>query len=164
MAHTRTYIMIATAAAIWSLTACTNCATTPRTQHVSLGGEVFELELALDERMQHKGLSDRKSIDPDGGMLFVFPTAKKLEFLMRRCYVPLDLIYLDTNGYVIRMHRMQIEPDPLLPDRKLTKYRSVDPAQFAIELRGGTIERLKLKIADRIDLPLNQLKVMARNR
>jgi len=161
MAPERTHHVIATAAMVVSVAACAPHAPTVATQRVSIGGHRFELELAIDGRTRYQGLSDRESIDPQGGMLFVFPEALKLEFVMRRCFVPIDLIFLDTNGYVIRMHRMNVERNPLGPDGELTKYGSADPAHFAIELDGGTLDKLDLKIADRIDLPLETLKKMA---
>ena len=164
MAGRRCLIVTGAAAAVVALAACADRAASVATQRVSIAGQRFELELALDDLDQYQGLSERDSIDPDGGMLFVFSAPAKLEFVMRRCYVPIDLIFLNSNGYVIKTYRMPVERDPHAPHSQLQKYRSVHPAQFAIELRGGTLDQLKLKIADTIDLPLEKLKKMAKSR
>ncbi len=129
---------------------------------VTIKGETFNLELALDDPTRIQGLSDRAEIAEDGGMLFVFPDAKRRAFVMRRCLVPIDIAFLNTEGEVIWMHAMQIEPDPNAPDNRLKPYDSHYPTQFAIEFRDGTIRRLGLRQGDRIDLPLEDLKRRAR--
>ena len=131
------------------------------TQRVVLAGRTFNLELALDPPSRHRGLSDRDHLLDDGGMLFVFPNPRLLDFVMRRCLIPLDLIYLGPGGRVVAIHRMQIEPYDT-PDNKLRRYSSNWPAQFAIELPGGTIDTLKLDLGMQIQLPFKTLKHKAR--
>ena len=125
---------------------------------VTLKGEMFKLELALDDETRVQGLSDRAEIAADGGMLFVFPDEKHRAFVMRRCLVPIDIAFLDARGEVLWMHAMQVEPDPDAPDNRLKPYISHYPAQFAIEVRDGTLRRLGLRQGDRIDLPVEDLK------
>jgi hypothetical protein len=134
----------------------------PATQQVVINGQRFELELALTSQARYQGLSDRPSIPDDGGMLFVFPNAAPRVFVMRRCRFPIDLIYLGGNGRVVAMHRMSVEEDPDAPEWRLERYPSTWPAQFAIELKGGTLDRLGLKLGEAVDLPLESLKRLAR--
>lgn len=133
----------------------------PATQRVELGGETFELELAADSESRIRGLSDRPSIPEDGGMLFVFPDAKVRHFVMRRCLVPIDIVYLSPTGRIVAMHEMQVEPYDT-PEGELRRYGSVWPAQFAIEVAGGTIDRLGLETGESVDLPIADLKRLAR--
>ncbi|MEX0775247.1 MAG: DUF192 domain-containing protein [Phycisphaeraceae bacterium] len=146
-------------------TGCSRAAAPPAPhashQRVTIKGHTFNLELALDDASRYQGLSDRPEIAPDTGMLFVFPRPRVLEFVMRRCLVPIDLIYLDPGGRVINTHQMAVEPYDR-PDAELVHYASDWPAQFVIELRGGTLAQLQLKPADRIDLPVESLKARAR--
>lgn len=133
-------------------------------QAVTISGQTFSLELALTDAARFQGLSDRRSIPEDGGMLFVHPNARVLRFVMRRCYVPIDIIYLDEQGTIVAMHAMQvIEPvggeEWFNPTRS---YSSNKYAMFAIELKGGTLESLGLSVGDVVDLPLEDLKVRAR--
>ena len=127
------------------------------TQRVEIAGRTFELELALDSAARYQGLSDRPSIPEDGGMLFVFPHPRELTFVMRRCLVPIDLIFLAPNGRVVSMHQMPIEPYDT-SEWRLKKYSSGWPAQFAIELRGGTLDELALEPGQKVELPLEALK------
>ncbi len=143
------------------LTACADHKTTADTQRVVLGDQTFELELALDRKARFKGLSDRPKISADGGMLFVFPQPRRLEFVMRRCLVPIDLIFLDPGGRIVGTHAMSVQPFDT-PEERLRRYTSGYPAQFAIELKGGTTARLRLEPGAKIDLPLDALKRRAR--
>jgi len=93
-------------------------------------------------------------------MLFVFAHPRKLAFVMRRCLVPIDIIFLDAGGRVVQTHAMAVEPYDT-PEWNLKRYSSRYAAQFAIELRGGTLEKLKVKVGDKIDLPLKELKQRA---
>lgn len=128
---------------------------------VEIGSKSFELELALTRQARYKGLSDRESIDEDGGMLFVFNAPEKLSFVMRRCPVPIDILFLDPAGRVVAMHQMQVEPDPDAPDDQLRRYTSKWPAQFAIEIKGGSLPDLDVKVGDKIVLPVDQLRQLA---
>ena len=127
---------------------------------VAIAGQTFHLELAVTSQARHQGLSDRPQLDAQGGMLFVFPMAREQTFVMRRCLIPIDLIFLDPTGRIIAMHAMKVEPYDR-PERLLTRYDSGWPAQFAIELQGGMIQRLGLKIGQHIPLPVEELKRLA---
>ena len=128
---------------------------------VEIAGETFLLELALDSATRHQGLSDRPVIPPDAGMLFVFPDAAERTFVMRRCLVPIDLIYLDSEGRIISMHEMEVEPYGR-SDFLLRRYPSRGPARFVIELAEGSIRRLGLSRGEVLDLELEELKARAR--
>ena len=131
---------------------------------LTLNGQVFRLELALNHAQRYQGLSDRRSIGEDRGMLFVHRSAQVLQFVMRRCHVPIDLIYLDEHGRIVAMHAMPVV-QPIGGNRwydPRTSYSSHKYAQFAIELRGGTLPTLGLQVGDIIDLPLEALKARAR--
>jgi uncharacterized protein len=147
----------------------------PDYQRVRLDGRTFRLEIADTYDKRVKGLSERTEIPETGGMLFVFPRdqVRVQGFVMRDCPIPIDIIFLDPSGRIVAMHEMKPEaprgPDegkPGEPNQKyedrLKRYSSRYPAQFAIEIKGGTLPRLKLKEGDKVDLPLESLKARAR--
>ncbi len=134
----------------------------PETLDVTIKGETFHLELALDDDSRFQGLSDRAEIAADGGMLFMFKKAQRRQFVMRRCLVPIDIAFLDSEGKIVWMHAMQVESDPDAPDYRLKRYDSHYPSLFAIELRDGTLRRLGMKQGDQIDLPIEVLKQRVR--
>lgn len=162
---------VALAVGLVPLGGCSNDAGKPsgnadtNIESVKIGGEWFQLELALDGETRFKGLSGRDHIEPDGGMLFVFPRAGDQRFVMRDCFTDIDIIFLDPAGRITAMHHMPVEPprDPETEpetgvgstdkyEQRLKRYPSRFPAQFVIELAGGTLERLNLSEGDLIDL------------
>jgi uncharacterized protein len=142
----------------------------PRTEKVVIGGETFELELAADPESREKGLMHRTHIPDRGGMLFVFPDnqVRTQVFWMGHCLVDMDIIFLDRRGGVTATHRMKAQP-PQRPDEtddqyraRIPHYSSGYPAQFAIELQAGSLDRLNVRVNDRIALDLERLKRLAR--
>lgn len=133
-----------------------------QTIDVRIADRTFELEIAADDPARFQGLSDREHIPADGGMLFVYPRETTLTFVMRRCLVPIDLLFLDADGRVVRMHAMTVEPYDT-PEADLARYSSAPyPAQFAIEVAGGTIRELGVTAGEKIALPLDDLKRLAK--
>lgn len=133
-------------------------------QPVEIDGRTFDLELALNNAQRVQGLSDRRSIAEDGGMLFVYPFDRVMRFVMRRCHVPIDIVFLDADGRVVQMHAMEVI-EPIGGDEwynPTDDYSSVERARFAIELRGGTLETLGIEVGDVVELPLEDLKRRAR--
>lgn len=147
-------------------------------EEVTISGKTFELERADTGETRFHGLSGRSSIPANGGMLFVFPArqVQRHGFVMRDCPVAIDIIYLDVAGRIVGMHKMVPEPprseaekaiDPETSvnaayEARLKKYNATYPAQFAIELAGNTLDSLKLKDGDKIDLDLDRLKKLAK--
>ncbi|MEM1329070.1 MAG: DUF192 domain-containing protein [Planctomycetota bacterium] len=147
-------------------------------ESVKLDGQWFHLELVADPATRVKGLGGRDYIAPDGGMLFAFPSSQVLQFVMRDCLVPIDVIFLDPSGRILAMHQMPIEePEPpqaegesdedyrsrrIQYELSLPKYTSRYSAQFAIELAGGTLEGLDLEVGQKVDLDVERLKTLAK--
>jgi uncharacterized membrane protein (UPF0127 family) len=143
------------------LTGCGHDIDPESSLRLRMGDRDFRLELALTPEQRSTGLSDRPTMPDDAGMIFVFPDSTIRVFSMIRCHFPIDLIYLSPKGRIVDMHAMQVEPPDVDP-RDLQAYVSRWPAQFAIEIHGGLIEQLGLQIGQQIDLPVDNLKTLAR--
>jgi uncharacterized membrane protein (UPF0127 family) len=139
----------------------------PTTETVEIAGERFTLELAIDPAARTRGLMGRREIAPQGGMLFIFPRPDYQRFWMANCLVDIDLIFLDPQGRVTAAHRMKVEParrddeSEIAYQTRLRGYPSVYPAQFAIELAAGSIDRLGIRVERKIALDLERLKALA---
>ncbi len=123
---------------------------------VDLGDTRLVVELAVEATVQYRGLSGRASIDPLGGMLFVYPTPRAMQFVMRDCLVPIDIAFLDTRGTVVAVHAMEVET-PRQPwessreyEQRLRRYTSPPDAQFALELAGGRLRELGVGVGSRV--------------
>jgi uncharacterized protein len=59
------------------------------------GPWVVKVEIAADDASRARGLMFRRALDPDHGMLFVFPTSEEHSFWMHNTPLALDMIFLD---------------------------------------------------------------------
>lgn len=122
---------------------------------VSIKGETFNLERALTPESRLLGLSYRREIAADGGMVFAFVRPAVQQFVMRHCYTPIDILYLNDDGTVINAYAMAVEPAQRADESdrayefRLRRYPSRGATRLVIELAGGTIERLGIERGDR---------------
>ena len=103
---------------------------------VIINGRGWVVDLAVTGQQRYEGLSGRRSLLEGTGMLFIFPDAKVREFCMRGCTIPLDIAFVGPDMRVVKIHTMTVEPD--LAGR--TAYSSDEPAQYALEVEGGSFE------------------------
>ena len=131
-----------------------------------------EIELALTDEEQQKGLMWRQQLAPEQGMLFVYEKEQMLSYWMKNTLVALDIIFLDRDGVVVNIKEMQ--PEPLRGEHeslqdyelRLRTYASGHPAAYALELKCGTSAMLGLKKGDKIELDteaLQRLRAAARH-
>jgi uncharacterized membrane protein (UPF0127 family) len=143
--------------------------TQPATETITIAGEMFKLELAADFASRNKGLMGRTSIDDRGGMLFIHTDPAVLSFWMANCVIDIDILFLDSQGRITATHQMKAEPpkhqneSQKAYEDRLKRYSSKRIAQFAIELKAGSIERLKLKPGQVIEAEWERLRKLARD-
>jgi len=65
------------------------------------GPWIVRVEIASDDASRTRGLMFRRSLEPDRGMVFVFPTTEQHSFWMHNTLIALDLIFLDEARSVI---------------------------------------------------------------
>jgi len=151
---------------------------------VKLGSRTFHLEVAATPEKRFRGLSNRTFIEPDGGMLFVFPDRQVQvhSFVMRDCPIPIDIVYLDKAGRITAMHKMTPEPPRTDAEKQLSapyegapdwtwtndqyedrlkRYPSRFASQFVIELAGNTLDSLDLKEGQKVEIDVAGLKALA---
>ncbi len=95
----------------------------------------FTIELADDEAERAQGLMHRESMPQSAGMLFVYPEARTVGFWMKDTLIPLDMIFLDATGTVVRVHSNAV-PGDLTPIMGGTDIKAV------LEINGGLAQRM----------------------
>jgi uncharacterized membrane protein (UPF0127 family) len=113
------------------------------TVSLTVGKEVFRVELARDKKAWAKGLSGRKTLASDSGMLFVYQDNAKRRFWMKNTHIPLSLAYISPNGTITEI----IDLVPLSEKTVPSKY----PAQYVLELNKGAFHRAGVKAGDNLD-------------
>jgi uncharacterized membrane protein (UPF0127 family) len=101
---------------------------------------IFQLEVASTSSERASGLMGRVSLPEDAAMLFVYEGEEHLNFWMKNTLIPLDILFLNTQGVVVDVQTMQTQIEVTDGDLKL--YRSASPARFALEMNAGLAEIL----------------------
>lgn len=110
-----------------------------------IGSKTFNLEIANNDESRQRGLMRRDSMPDDHGMIFVFPEEEEQSFWMKNTRIPLDIIYIAANGYVVS-----------IKDLKPYDTRGVSserPAKYAIELNAGAATDAGVQVGDELTIP-----------
>ncbi len=65
---------------------------------------LFKVEIADNFFSHYQGLSNRESLCPDCGMLFLFSEKKDRHFVMRNMNFPIDIIFI-SNNEIVNIHK-----------------------------------------------------------
>lgn len=106
----------------------------------------FRVEVADDPQERALGLMHRESMPRMAGMLFVYDRPQSVSFWMQNTLIPLDMIFLDEQGVVQRIHENAV---PL--DR--TPIPGGDDIQYVLEINGGLAADLGLAEGDELRHP-----------
>jgi hypothetical protein len=107
------------------------------------GVHAFNVELATNDAERERGLMFVKSLPEGQGMLFDFKRDQPVSFWMHNTYIPLDMIFIASNGRI--MHIAE-NAKPLSDDLIPSQY----PVRAVLEVIGGTAEKLGIKPGDRV--------------
>lgn len=114
-----------------------------------ISGKEFILEVADNPVARGKGLSGRKKMARNVGMLFVFDSRSQYSFWMKGMLIPLDFIWVEERE--IKDISENIQPPVDLNSSDLQLVTPRQPINKVIEVNAGVIEELKLKIGDKIE-------------
>jgi uncharacterized membrane protein (UPF0127 family) len=111
-------------------------------------GEVaIDVEIADDGDERARGLMERTELDPDAGMIFVYPTDVRGAFWMKNTLIPLSIAFYADDGRIVKI--LDMEPcrqDPC---------RLYDPGvayRGALEVNQGAFDRWNVREGDRVRL------------
>ena len=109
----------------------------------------LSVEVSDSVREIERGLMNRESVPNGTGMLFVYgPNAGQRRFWMKDTVVPLDIIFIDSDGRVINIEHAS----PGFTGEKVCSnpdyYCSDGPAQFVVEANRGYANRTGISSGD----------------
>ncbi len=114
--------------------------------NVMLGHTTVKLWVAASARTRDRGLMFIHKMPNNCGMLFVFRRIRPQTFWMKHTLIPLDVIFLNQHGVIVRHYFMP-------PDNGKKRYPSGQPIHYAIELNAGEFQRLHLRDSMHISIP-----------
>jgi uncharacterized membrane protein (UPF0127 family) len=99
------------------------------------------LKLAVSDEQKTMGLMERRRLDDNAGMLFVYDSTQPPDagFWMYRTRIPLDIAFLDSAG-VIRSVRL-MTPCPTTAAQGCPTYTPDVPYRYALEVNAGFFAR-----------------------
>jgi uncharacterized membrane protein (UPF0127 family) len=117
---------------------------------VTTASDTFTItaELAQTDEQHAFGLMERRQLDPDAGMLFVYPALQDstAEFWMHRTRIPLDIAFWDGAGRILAIQSM--EPCELEMSSMCPRYRAGVIHAGALELNKGWFARHNVRVGD----------------
>ena len=104
----------------------------------------FDVEVANTPAEETVGLMFRKSLPPDGGMLFDWGLPpRESDMWMKNTLIPLDMLFINQDGR-IRAIAENTVPQSLAP------IPSHGPVRATLELPAGTAARLGIRVGDQV--------------
>lgn len=124
-----------------------------KTTKVTIGGKTITAALADTPELRERGLGGVQKLNADQGMLFVFPTEGAHSFWMQDTLMPLDIIWINDEWRIVHIERA------VSPDSYPQTFVSETPAQYVLELAGGTTDALGVYVGDAIAVDLSALPI-----
>ena len=111
---------------------------------VAAPGEAqFHLELTTTAEERSRGLMFRQTMSDEWGMLFIYPSQKKLTFWMKNTYIPLDMVFISSDHHVVGVVHDAVP--------HTTESRQVEgESQYVLELNAGLANRYGIKAGDKV--------------
>ncbi len=109
---------------------------------IAIGGTLITADIADTEEKRALGLSGRKALLPDTGMLFVFDTPGSHNMWMKDMHFSIDILWLDETHTIIHIERR------VSPDTYPTLFGSPIPASYVLEVPSGFTRLHNVRIGD----------------
>lgn len=109
------------------------------------------LELARTPAEQERGLMYRTSLPARGGMLFVFANDGPVTFWMKNTLIPLDMLFIASDGTVRQVDADVPVPAPGIGDEQIPRESGF--ARYVIELRAGEARRDGIEPGVKLAIP-----------
>ncbi|MGR3805497.1 DUF192 domain-containing protein [Marinibacterium profundimaris] len=107
----------------------------------------FNVTVADDDPSRAQGLMDVEEMPNSTGMLFVFDPPRSVSFWMKNTLIPLDMIFTDETGTVVRVHSNAIPGD-------LTPIPGGDGIYTVLEINGGLADRYGIAEGSELQHPV----------
>jgi uncharacterized membrane protein (UPF0127 family) len=118
--------------------------TPPGTTRILFAGATLNVEIAKTSADQQKGLSDRDSMDPHHGMLFVFDNEGNWGFWMKGMRFSLDIIWFDSQRQVVYFEQGLLPCTP----QDCPIYTPPSKAMYVLEVNAGFVQSHGVTIGD----------------
>mgnify|MGYP006294767647 CR=1 FL=1 len=106
---------------------------TQETTVARIANKDYTLEIVRSQEERIRGLSGRKRLGSNSGMLFLFPTSDYHAIWMKEMNFAIDIVWLDADYKVVNIVQ------EATPESYPATFRPEVPARYVIELPAGSI-------------------------
>ena len=114
----------------------------PLTIKSKTGVHRFMVDVAATIEQQEKGLMFVHQLAGDRGMIFPYDPPQEVAFWMKNTLIPLDIIYIRSDGTIARITKAEA--------MDLTPLPSGEPIATVLEIRGGRAAELGIREGDAV--------------
>lgn len=104
----------------------------------------FQVEMATTPTQQTVGLMFRKTVPPDGGMLFDWGRPQQSNMWMRNTISSLDMVFINEDGTIRRVVEDAVPESLAIIDSR-------GNVRATLELAAGTARRLDIHAGDKVE-------------
>jgi uncharacterized membrane protein (UPF0127 family) len=106
------------------------------------GEHAFDVQVAVTEAEQERGLMFARSLKPNAGMIFPYDPPQDMSFWMKNTLIPLDIIFIRTDGTIARITQAKALDETPLP--------AGEPCALVLEIGGGRAGELGIREGDMV--------------
>lgn len=110
--------------------------------YLTINKKIIQIDVATTPEQHTNGLSGRKSLAKDTGMLFVFPQPEMPGFWMKDMHFPIDIVWIDQNNTVVGT------TENLIPESYPQKFFPPSPILRVLEVPAGFVKQYNVKKGD----------------
>jgi uncharacterized membrane protein (UPF0127 family) len=111
---------------------------------VIIKDNAWTVEVARTEQERESGLSNRRALYHQQGMLFAFPKSGYQNFWMKDMLISLDMIFIDENWKIVLIEK---SVDPLSFPKS---YGGKVKSKYVLEINAGEAESFNLEAGDQV--------------
>lgn len=113
---------------------------------IKIDSKEIKVEIADTDEKRERGLSGRKSLGKNEGMLFIFQLPAKYSFWMKDMFFPLDIIWIDENKRVSAISKN------IFPETYPASFSPSEDVKYVLEVNAGWAEKNGVKVGGFIEL------------
>lgn len=122
-----------------------------KTSEILITGNKLQIEIMQTEEEKAKGLSDRKNLCSNCGLLFVYDHEGIYSFWMRRMYFDIDILWL-VGDRVVDITYGAKKPSKEDFERPREVFQSKQPVDKVLEVNVGWVEKNGIKAGDKLEI------------
>lgn len=113
---------------------------------IKIGGKEVAVEIVDNDEKRRLGLSGRKSLGKNEGMLFIFSLPARHSFWMKDMNFPLDIIWINENNQILAVSKN------IVPETYPASFSPSEPVKYVLEVNAGWAEKNDIKTGDLLEI------------